>query len=451
MLAEVAGDDEALKALAQLPAAAAQDVVRVERVLRKTGQGVLLCLADSSSAALKVAAVAKALATRPDAPRMLLVNPGTEEQVWPWENMESILPTLEVGLHLGVPAAAFEQIAPLLFERLGHVIDEFAPLGLLSLGTSDALLACGLMAHKRGLALVRLEGGLQSAGGETVFNEALIEQLSELMFVSDESGAAERVARLGLPAERVHHVPGQLAADVCCTVEPFMTTAYGVCLRQRLPMFMGPRWSANEPDEPPYALVALSLSPDQPQQTAAVVDVLARVRATHKLIWLGGTQTRQALAAWQQDAAAELAQRCFVIEPGMSSKDLRGPLLPAYDSAHLLCTEVNSLQDQFSLLRGAVALITDPGHVLADAAGLLGVACAQRGAGGALLLGAAPAELPATLAWDTSAINAWLEQQVARGYPAEMPTFAQAHTGAAEHICGVLHDWVVARRQATGA
>lgn len=436
--------DEALAALAQLPAAAAHDVVRVERILRRQGRGVLLCLADSSSAALKVAVVAKALAALPDAPRMLLVNPGMQSHVWPWENMESILPMLEVGLHLGVPTASFEQIAPLLFERLGHVIDEFAPIGLLSLGTSDALLACGLMAHKRGLALVRLEVGMLSAGGETIFNEALIEQLSDLMFVGAEAGAAERVDRLGLSAGRVHHAPGQLVVDVCRTVEPFMTTAYGACLRNRLPMFLGPHWSSVECDDRPYAVVALSLDPDLPQQAAAVADVLARVTATHKLIWLANAPTCRALSGWMA-SCPELAPRCFVIEPEMSSKALRGPLLPAYDAAHVLCCEVRSLPDQFSLLRGAVALLTEPGHVLADAAELLGVACAVwSGSGELVLRGAAPAGAEA-LSWDAAALDVFLQRQVERGYPAEMPTFAQAPAGAVTHIAGTLRDWVLAR------
>jgi hypothetical protein len=223
-----------------------------------------------------------------------------------------------------------------------------------------------------------------------------------------------------------------------------MTTAYGACLRHRLPMFLGPHWSSVESDDRPYAVVALSLDPALPQQVAAVADVLARVTATHKLIWLANAPTCQALTDWM-DRSPELAPRCFVIEPEMSSKDLRGALLPAYDAAHMLCCEVRSLPDQFSLLRGAMALLTEPGHVLADAAELLGVPCAVWSGGAELVLqGATPAQAKA-LSWDTATLDTFLQEQVERGYPAEMPTFAQAPAGAATYIANVLHDWVVAR------
>jgi hypothetical protein len=223
-----------------------------------------------------------------------------------------------------------------------------------------------------------------------------------------------------------------------------MTTAYGACLRHRLPMFLGPHWSSVESDDRPYAVVALSLDPELPQQAAAVADVLARVTTTHKLIWLANAPTCQALANWMS-SCPELAPRCFVIEPEMSSKELRGALLPAYDAAHVLCCEVRSLPDQFSLLRGAVALLTEPGHVLADAAELLGVACAVWSGIGELVLHGQPQAAAETLPWDAAALDAFLQQQVERGYPAEMPTFASAPAGAAAHIADALHDWVLAR------
>ncbi|MEX8519863.1 MAG: XrtA/PEP-CTERM system-associated ATPase [Leptothrix sp. (in: b-proteobacteria)] len=447
---EVADHQVALDALTQLSAAVAQDVVRVEHILRKQGHGVLLCLADTSSAALKIAVVAKALSALPDAPRMLLVNPGMQAQVWPWENMESILPALELGLHLGVPTAPFEQIAPVLFERLGHVIDEFSPIGILSLGTSDALLACSLMARKRGLPLVRLEAGMPGASSDGIFNETLIEQLSDQLFVDSDPVALSRVSRLALPAERVHRLAGRLAADVCHAVEPSMTTAYGACLRHKLPMFLGPRWSSVEDDERPYAVVALSLDPQQPQQVAAVTDVLARVTATHKLIWLANAPTCQAITEWMQ-RCPELAPRVFVIEPEISSKALRGALFVPYDAAHVLCCDVRSLPDQFSLLRGAVALLTEPGHVLADAAGLLGVPCALWSPQGRLTLRAGSPSRSETLAWDTAILDNYLQQSIERGYPTTMPTFDVAVAGTAAQIASRLRPWIEAQAHAAMA
>lgn len=411
------------------------DVVRVENLLRRAGRGVLLCLADTCSAALNLAVVARAWAERPGAPRMLLVNPGVQVQAWPWENMESILPTLEIGLHLGVPSSApFESVAPLLFERFGHVIDEFAPMGVLSLGSSDALLACTLLANKRGLPLVRLDVG----GTPGQINEGMLDQLSELVFVSAEAGSTHA----GVPASRMRQVPGGLVTDLCRIIEPFMTTAYGACLRHKLPMFLGPRWSAVEEDEHPYAVVALSHDYQRHPPIDVIAGVLARVTAPRKVIWLVDAAGRQAITQWMESQPA-LAPRLFVIDPEISTKDLRGSLYALYDSAHVLCCEVRSLPDQFSLVRGAVGLVTLPGHLLSEAAALLGIPRQHWLPGGRLASADAARSGEAIRTWDAEVLDEVLHQWAGRGYPAEMPSFRHLRgSGAAPVVAEALAGWL---------
>ncbi|HMX10785.1 MAG TPA: XrtA-associated ATPase, partial [Burkholderiaceae bacterium] len=76
-------------------------VTRRQGPPRSLARDVVLCLADSETSALAFAAVSKHLPAGAEGLRLVLVNPGEAARVWPWEPMERLLPTLEVGLHLG--------------------------------------------------------------------------------------------------------------------------------------------------------------------------------------------------------------------------------------------------------------------------------------------------------------------------------------------------------------
>ena len=336
------------------------DVVRTQNLVLKRGYGVLLCLADTAAGALKAAAIAKALAAVDGAPRMLLVNPGLQADVWPWEDMESILPALEVGLHLGVPTGAFDAVAPMLFERLDEVIQEFAPLGLLSLGSSEAVLACSLMAHKRGIPVVRIEAGERQAQGEAPLNALLIEQIAEMLFATNVPVTHRTLHQMGVLPERVQGVPGRLASDIQAAVEPAMTTPYGAFLRNNLPMFLGPRWS-QQVDGTAYAVVALDAH--DPARVDALLDVLLEVHAVTKLVWLVNPSTAAVLQQWLT-AHPERADKVYLIPEGRLGRQE----VEERNGASILCGQVRSLPDQFSILRGAVCLISEPSQLLADVA-----------------------------------------------------------------------------------
>ncbi|MEO8298008.1 MAG: XrtA/PEP-CTERM system-associated ATPase [Burkholderiales bacterium] len=420
-------------------ATAERSVVRAQGLMLKPRSGVLLCLADSALSALKLAAIAKAMDDLPSSPRLVLVNPGAQAQTWPWEEMESLLPAPEVAWHLGVAPGSVEVSAQRLFERLALAIDEFSPQGVVTIGSSEALLACSLMVYKRGLPILRLEAGERSAAGGEAVNSTLIEQLAEVLFSRTNQAAHQQLYRSGIAPERVYGVPGRLAVDVVNAVLPSLTTPYGAFLRHRLPIFLGPRWSS-EVDGTAYAVLTRQLGAGYSQHVAGLLDVLVDQHTVPKLLWLADADTRAAIQQWQA-ATPSRADQVFVIE-----ESLPRSALDRRNSARVLCSDIRSLPDQLSVLRGAVAVLTEPGHVLADAACLLGIPAMALDAGRLTLdlpSGADRVDQP----WGSVALNDFLAQCLSRGEPSPPGDLLPEVSQAALVIAARLNAWCARRLQ----
>jgi hypothetical protein len=435
--------------LLHAPAAQADSVVvaprspilRTQSVVLKPRLGVLLCLADSTAAALKLAAIGKAMDALDAAPRLVLVNPGQPGDAWPWEEMESLLPAPDIAVHLGVPLGSVESSAAALFERFGAVIDEFSPLGVVSLGSSDALLACNLMAHKRNLPVLRLEAGDRSRlVGDEALNATLIEQMSDVLLSPNSQEAHQQLYRSGIAFEKVFGVSGRLAVDVIGAVLPSMTTPYGAFLRHRLPIFLGPRWSS-EVDGTAYAVVTLQLDAAYLRGVAGLLDVLVDLHAVPKLLWLTDATTREAIRQWQASTPSR-ADDIFIIED-----TLPRAMLDRRNSARILCSDIRSLSDQLSILRGAVAVLAEPGHVLTEAAPLLGIPSITLDAGRlGLVLGGDNAVLDRP--WGSVSLNDYLAQAVSRGDPPVPTDGLPAQPQAAAVIASRLRAWAQRRLEA---
>lgn len=343
-------------------------IVEVVRQAASAQTPILLGIAETTGAALKLASVAKALAAHPHAPRIMLFNPGRATALWSWDDMESTLPAFPIEWHLGLRGGVFDTSASALARGLDRALSQHAPLAALVVGDGDAVLATALMAKKRGLPVVRLDAGLRVAGtADEALNANLIEQLADLLFAPAMPAKMQRLYRGGIDAQRLHAAPAALAVDVLNAATPLMTTPYGAFLRHRLPIFLGPRWSS-EVEGTAYAVVSLRLDPALPQRAAALLDVLVDLQALPKLVWLTDEATRQAIRQWQASASSERAQELFVIHESMDRAEL-----DRRNSARILCADIRSLPDYLSVLRGATGLLCESGHVLADAAQLLGI------------------------------------------------------------------------------
>jgi hypothetical protein len=348
-------------------AAPSENMVLVTNHPPASMQGALLALADDAATALKLAALGQALASDAAAPALLLVNPGLCNDVWPWDEMERLLPRPLLSLHLGVHTASFEQIAPPLFDRFGQALVDYAPAGVLVAGHSEAMLACALLAHKRGLPVARLDTGDSQPDEADAINALLIDQVAQHSFVCSGTAGNGNAAASARADTRLtqHHIAGSLLADVCSSIDTAITTPTGACLRNNLSIYLGPDWSS-EVQGTPYAAVALSLRGDAAANAHRIESLLVCTGGP-KLLWLVDAGTEAALRQWQAQAG-ELADQLFIVDGALSRDDARYRHQLA--SARVLSCQVVSLPDQFSLLRGALAVVTEPGHLLGEVARL---------------------------------------------------------------------------------
>lgn len=414
------------------------------RLAQRDSRDKVFCLADSTSAALKFAALAQAMAEQGRSPRMMLVSLGPLPQVWPWSGMGRLLPALEVGLDLEWPLGDIDGSVSALSEGFGQIAEEFKPVAVISLGSSDAMAACCLAARQRGLPLIRLEAGERVSPSRLSWNSTVIEQMSDLLCVPGEPSPLRSLARQGLMPDRIACVPDQLRTDAVAAVWSEVTTPDRVFLRNGLPMYLGPTWSVNGVTGTPYVLAACSLIGLSPERAQAVLHALTQVSVDGKVVWIIDAPTRAMLVEWLAADEALAAKVCVVQDGSLRRAEVRARM----DAAKVLCREVSSLPEQISLLHGAQGAVLDAGHALADVAGLLAVPHASLdGANGQVMRG----DGVGSRALEGDALNAVLAE--ARAASADTPVLAQPvpSSGAATSIAEHLYAWLDARQQAAMA
>lgn len=415
------------------------------RLSQRDSRDKVFCLADSTSAALKFAALAQAMAEQGRAPRMMLVSLGPLPRVWPWSGMGRVLPAMEVGLDLEWSDADLNASIARITEGFGHFAEEYKPLAVLSLGSSDAMVACCLAAQQRGLPLIRLEAGDRMASASEGLNATLIEQMSGLLCVASAPSPLQSLARQGMRPERIACVPDHLNTDAVAAVWPEVMTPDRAFLRNGLPMYLGPTWSVNGVTGTPYVLAACSLIGLPVDRAQGVLQALSQIRCDGKVIWLVDAPT-QAMLVELLDADAALAERIVVVR---SDGQRRGDARARMDAAQVLCREVSSLPEQISLLHGANGAVLDAGHALADVASVLDVPFVSvDSAHGQVLRRNGHGAVLDLRPLDGDALNAVLAD--ARTAAADRPVLAQpaVASGAAAGIAEHLLAWIDARQQA---
>lgn len=206
-----------------LPSAAtllgAEDLVRrrVRGPLPQLEQPIVL-LTQTAADYLKAIALAQGLEAKRqyNLPPTLIVHTGAEEGVYSVEDVMEVLnfPILDLQMLTGRDGFA-DQCAGAMC-AFSHVIDEFSPRAVLAMGSSDALLACSLVARKRGLPLARFDAGSrqQFAGGEpsAELNSVLLDRIADVLY-TDRLSVHYALYREGVPSDRIHFV-GDLAGNV---------------------------------------------------------------------------------------------------------------------------------------------------------------------------------------------------------------------------------------------
>jgi len=334
---------------------------------------VVLCLADSETAALTFAALSNHLPGGASGLRVVLLNPGDANQAWPWDSMTRVLPRFEVGLHLGASRGPYASEAPRLITGMAQAMESLQPVAVVVLGSSDALLTCAMTACKQGVPLVQLAaGGLTDRSAEAL-NAALIARMADLLLLADEGGALLRLQRQGIDASRCRTVAGRLNVDGLAAIWPEVTTPYGAFMRHAMPIYLGPTWSEHAGEGTPYAVASLTLDSGCPerlrQRVDQVVALSTSLKSLPKCLWLMDEASAAALQG-VLDAAPELAGKvCLIAGDGPRAPQDRDRM----NSIPLLVRVVGSLTDQLSILRGASAAVVQSGQVLADVAQWLGL------------------------------------------------------------------------------
>ncbi|KDB50461.1 secretion ATPase [Sphaerotilus natans subsp. natans DSM 6575] len=403
---------------------------------RRASRDVILCLADSTSAALKFAALAEAMAEIGRAPRMVLVSLGPLPLVWPWHGMGRVLPALEVGLDLEWVPGDIEQSLSRMVEGLGQFIEEFEPMAVLSLGSSDAMTACCLAAHQRGLPLLRLEAGIRATGPQA-WNATMIEQASDVLFVPGEAAPMGQLRRQGLQPDRLFCVPDRLEADALARLWPEVPDPAGACLRNGLPMYFGPTWSVNGVEGESFMLVAVSLLGHSAEAVRRLVDALLGAGGPMRQLWLIDAPTREVLQALLAQDATLDGPVLLMPASGPRPAGLRERI----DAARLLCCEIGSLPEQLGLLCGASATLVEESHGLADAAAQLGITLAEVDLSRGVLLGRVPDGPASESPLEAAALSALLQLDSRRAQPTG-PVEPVSASGASVEIASHLQAWI---------
>jgi general secretion pathway protein A len=205
------------------PAAAllgAEDMVRrrVRGPLPELANPIVL-LTQTPADYLKAVALSQGLEAKRQyaLPPTLIVHTGAEEGVHSVEDVMEVLnfPILDLQF-VATGRHGFADHAASTLCAFSHVIDEYAPRAVLAMGSSDALLACSLVARKRGLPLARFDAGSrqQIVGSEagTELNSVLLDRIADVLY-TDRLSVHYALYREGVPSDRIHFV-GDLAGNV---------------------------------------------------------------------------------------------------------------------------------------------------------------------------------------------------------------------------------------------
>jgi UDP-N-acetylglucosamine 2-epimerase (non-hydrolysing) len=167
----------------------------------------ILCVVGARPNFMKMAPIMAAFAQLKPQVEALLVHTGQHYDVaMNQQYFEALgIPSPDINLEVGSGSHA-QQTAEVM-KRFEPAMDEVQPAAVLVVGDVNSTIACALVAAKKGVPVIHVEAGLRSfdrAMPEEI-NRVLTDQLSDLLFTTEESGAAN-LAKEGIGGGRVHFV-----------------------------------------------------------------------------------------------------------------------------------------------------------------------------------------------------------------------------------------------------
>jgi UDP-N-acetylglucosamine 2-epimerase (non-hydrolysing) len=165
----------------------------------------ILCVVGARPNFMKMAPIMAALA--PPQFKPILVHTGQHYDVAMNQQYFDALGIPSPDINLEVGSGSHAQQTAEVMKRFEPAMDEVQPAAVLVVGDVNSTIACALVAAKKGVPVIHVEAGLRSfdrAMPEEI-NRVLTDQLSDLLFTTEESGA-DNLAKEGIGAGRVHFV-----------------------------------------------------------------------------------------------------------------------------------------------------------------------------------------------------------------------------------------------------
>jgi len=285
----------------------------------------VLCVVGARPNYMKMAPILRALAAR-GVPATLLHTGQHYDASLSGRFLDELgMPPPAVNLEVG--SASHAQQTAEVMKRFEPVLLEQRPAAVLVVGDVNSTLACALVAVKLGVPVAHVEAGLRSydrAMPEEI-NRVLTDQLSELLFTTERSAAAN-LAKEGIDPARVHFV-GNVMIDT---------------LQASLPRAVPP--PAELKRKPGYAVLTLHRpsNVDDPNTLERLLGAMRKI--------------------------AERLPLVFPVHPRTASK------LASADSGGLLIRPPLGYLEMLGLMRDAQLVLTDSGGMQEETTAL-GVPC----------------------------------------------------------------------------
>lgn len=292
---------------------------------------------------MKIAALAQAFRQRP-AIETLLVHTGQhyDERMSRLFFDELEIPTPDINLEVGSGSHAAQTAE--IMKRFETVCLTHNPTHVLVVGDVNSTIACALVAAKLGIKVIHVEAGLRSFDSTMPeeINRVLTDRISDLLFVSEESGVVN-LQREGVAPDRVHFV-GNVMIDT-------LIKHRGKAERSRILSQLGIEGATGSSAPAPYAVATLH-RPANVDSDVVLARILGALKAVGKdmpVVFPVHPRTRERLAA---------------CDPGreLTWVDLKAAAHPAVTRG-VMVTEALGYLDFLKLVANARLVITDSGGV----------------------------------------------------------------------------------------
>ncbi|MCA9558833.1 MAG: UDP-N-acetylglucosamine 2-epimerase (non-hydrolyzing) [Myxococcales bacterium] len=239
-------------------------------------------------------------------------------------------PDVNLGVHGGSHAVQHAEV----MRAFEGTLADLEPDLVVVVGDVNSTISCALVAAKAGVAVAHVEAGLRSFDRTMPeeINRVLTDQLSDLLFVSEQSGLIN-LAREGLDHEGVHFV-GNVMIDSLYRNLPKADASSVV----------------DDHDLTPGQYAVLTMhrpaNVDDPRVLGRLLGVVERVAAQMPIVFPAHPRTLDRLAAFGLRARLDAAKNITVVKP-LGYLDF----LKLVKEARIILTDSGGIQEETTVLR----------------------------------------------------------------------------------------------------